>query len=88
MHRRSAALLAYASMAALFVAMPAAVLPQPSRHERIERRRLIRRVFRDGFRDRRHASWPYCGKRHRARLGRQVMAGHKRAANGVERPAF
>ena len=31
----------------------------------------------------RHNSYPYCGKRHRARLARPIAAGQKTAANGV-----
>lgn len=62
---------------------PPLVLPEPPRLTREQRRRQTRRLFRDGFRERRHASWPYCGKRHRERLARQIAAGQKKADNGV-----
>lgn len=34
-------------------------------------------------REQRHASWPYCGARHRARIQRQIDRGQLTAANGV-----
>lgn len=44
--------------------------------------RKVRQEKRNFARDRRHASWPYCGKRHQARIARQVAAGSLREQNG------
>lgn len=49
--------------------------------ERAERENRQRtRVFK---RNSKHSSWPYCGDRHRARIGRQIDAGRLRADNGL-----
>jgi hypothetical protein len=41
------------------------------------RRRVLRTIKRA------HQTRPFCGKRHRARLARQIRDGHKTEANGV-----
>lgn len=46
-------------------------------------KRKARQMRRAHSRSFRHASWPYCGARHMARIARQVAAGSLRIENGL-----
>lgn len=47
-------------------------------------KRKLRQGIRALERERRHASWPYCGARHMARIARQFAAGSIREDNGLD----
>lgn len=53
----------------------------PALRQALERK--ARQAKRYKARSFRHASWPYCGTRHMARIARQVAAGSLRPENGL-----